>query len=571
MHIVKLLLGILLTVSVHGIYQWYCNQPQDAGIDVPSGKLMSLSFAPFREGFSPLEKAHPLPEHIVEDMQMLADKTESIRTYSSTDGMEPIPETARKYGLKMIQGGWLGNGYKHNHQEMAALIESANKNPDVVKRVIVGNEVLLRGDLDVDHLIEYIREVKRAVKQPVSYADVWSMYMKYPQLFKEVDFITIHILPYWEDEPVSVANAAEHLEKVVKQVEDEARGIAPGKSILIGESGWPSAGRQRGMAIPGVVNEAKFIRSLIQVANHHGFDYNIVEAFNQPWKSNLEGVVGANWGLISADREAVFPLTGKVLENPDWLTQFLTASALFLVVVGCYVKKLQSLSCLRLILFLFLAQLFSSCLVYLAHFLWYTSYSAWQRGYTLLIVAANALLGGLLIQRNLNILRKLADEQTLANWLRLSYLLFIALALYKTFDLSVHGRYLSFPIEQFSLPSLGILGLIVCYWLEHRTFSLALDNLTGWNLHSHRDRLAVYLLCFALVAMILGETKAFLDGRDFIQAHPGLSAGLPVALSYTLYNSQLLLWLASLFVLALPFWSNQDHKRPRTSKERHIP
>ena len=74
----------------------------------------------------------------------------------------------------------------------------------MVKRVIVGNEVLLRGEMDVDRLIGYIREVKRAVKQPVSYADVWSMYMKYPKLINEVDFITIHILPYWEDEPILV-------------------------------------------------------------------------------------------------------------------------------------------------------------------------------------------------------------------------------------------------------------------------------------------------------------------------------------------------------------------------------
>ncbi|WP_256360695.1 glycosyl hydrolase family 17 protein [Methylomonas koyamae] len=87
---------------------------------------------------------------------------------------------------------------------------------------------------------------------------------------------------------------------------------------MIGESGWPSAGRQRGLAVPSVVNEAKFIRGMIQVAKRHNFDYNIVEAFNQPWKSELEGVVGANWGLFSADRKPVFPLTGPVLETPNW-------------------------------------------------------------------------------------------------------------------------------------------------------------------------------------------------------------------------------------------------------------
>ena len=528
---------------------------------------MSLSFAPFREGFSPLEEISPLQEHIEEDMQLLAEKTESIRTYSSLGGMEPVPDIARKYGIKMIQGGWLGFdtklGIKKNRKEMEGLIKSANTHPDVVKRVIVGNEVLLRGDMDVDRLIGYIREVKRAVKQPVSYADVWSMYMKYPQLIKEVDFITIHILPYWEDEPISVENSSEHLEKVVKQVEDEARGIAPGKPILIGESGWPSAGRQRGMAIPGVVNEAKFIRGMIQVANRHGFDYNIVEAFNQPWKSSLEGVVGANWGLFSANRKAVFPLTGPVPENPDWLIHFAEATALWLLIVAVYFKKLQSFSLIRSIIFLFLAQVLCVCLVTLANFLWYTSYNQWQRGYTVFMVAANAWIGSLVIRRNFDILAGNPADKSLAERLRSLYLLFIVLALFKTYGLAVAGRYLSFPVEQFAIPVFGLCGLIACAWLQQRRLNgqlISLDELTGWKLHTYRDRIVAYFLSFGIVGMVLGETKAFMDGRDFIQAHPGLSEGLPFALSYTLHNQQLLVWLGCLIVLSIPFWTNVEHK-----------
>ena len=563
MRFARLLLCCLFIILVHGCFAWWANRPQDAGVDVPSGKLTSLSFAPFREGFSPLEETFPLTEHIDEDLRLLADKTHSIRTYASLGGLESTPELARKYGLSMIQGGWLGYGYMDNKKEMTALIKSANANPDVVKRVIVGNEVLLRGDMDVDRLIGYIREVKRAVKQPVSYADVWSMYMKHPQLIKEVDFITIHILPYWEDEPISVEHASEHLEKIVKQVEDEARGIAPGKPILIGESGWPSAGRQRGMAIPGVVNEAKFIREMIQVVNRHGFDYNIVEAFNQPWKSNLEGVVGANWGLFSADRKPVFPLTGLVYENPDWLIHFAVSIFLWLVAVAVFFKKLPINALSRLVLFLALAQLFSICLVSLADFLWYTSYSMLQRAYTVLMVIANTLIGIMLLRRYLNIFNDNVGDEALARMLRNGYLFFIVLALYKTYGLAVGGRYLSFPYQEFAIPAIGIFGLILCQWLGQAKINaqiLSFDYLSGWNLHGRRDRIIAYLLGFAAIAMVLGETMAFMDGRDFVQAHPGLSAGLPVALSYSLYNQQLLLWLACLLSLSLPFWVSADRK-----------
>ena len=560
MQSIRLLLCLFFIVLAHGAYDWYSNQPQEAGIDVPSGKLMSLSFAPFREGFSPLEKKYPLPEHVDEDLRLLADKTETVRTYSSLGGMEPTPELSRKYGLKMLQGAWIGGVAKENKKEIDALIQSANANPDVVKRVIVGNEVLLRGELDVDHLIEYIREVKKAVKQPVSYADVWSMYMKHPKLFAEVDFITIHILPYWEDEPIAVENAPEHLEKIVKQVEDEARGVAPGKRILIGESGWPSSGRQRGMAKPSVVNEAKFIRGMIQVANHHGFDYNIVEAFNQPWKSNLEGVVGANWGLISADRKPVFPLTGNVYENPGWLLDYAAATLLWLLLIAGFFGKLKDLSFGRQLLFLGLSQLLAINLVNLAELEWYTSYSLPQRAYTVFMVLMNGALIQLLNQRFFDGLAKQNTQFAVADSIRKLYVFFILLALYKTSGLAINGRYLSFPTEQFAIPALGLIGLMICQSLSQQGFSLAFNRLSGGSEIGKSDKLLAYGLVFGFFGLILGETRAFLIGRDFILAHPTFSEGLPFALSYTFNNHQLVLWLVWLLILALPFWA---HKAPK--------
>lgn len=562
MQTVRILFCVISVFLLYGAYGYYTNQPQDVGVDVPSGKLTSLSFAPFREGFSPLEEVFPLPEHIDEDLKLLADKTHSIRTYSSLGGMQPTPELARKHGLTMLQGCWLGNGALDNQKEVKALVESANAHPDVVKRVIVGNEVLLRGEMPVERLIQYIREVKRQVKQPVSYADVWSMYMKHPQLIKEVDFITIHILPYWEDEPIAVEHAGEHLEKIVRQVEDEARGIAPGKAILIGESGWPSAGRQRGMAIPGVVNEARFIRDMIQVAKRHGFDYNIVEAFNQPWKSNLEGVVGANWGLLSADREPVFPLTGPVYENPDWMQHCAIAGALWMLVVIRYFKAMRPLSLLQTLLFLGLAQVFSVSLVNLADFLWYTSYSGLQRTYTVTVVLANAALAVALILRSLDILSGRPGTQPLAGWLRNLYAFFVVLAVVKTFGLAFSGRYISFPVEQFAIPAFGILGLMACQVQVGRLTGFStFDHLSGWNQHGRYDSRVAYVLGFAILAMVLGEAWAFLQGRDFIMAHPGWQDALPVALGYTLKNQQLLAWLACLLVLSLPLWRNGEQAK----------
>lgn len=388
--------------------------------------------------------------------------------------------------------------------------------------------------------------------------------MKYPQLINEVDFITIHILPYWEDEPVPIERAPEHIEKVVQQIKDKVLSMGQNKPILIGESGWPSVGRQRGKAVPSVINSAKFIRGLLQVANHHHFDYNIIEAFNQPWKVDYEGVAGANWGLLSADHKPIFPLTGPVYENPEWQLHFVLTTSLWLLIVAVYYKKLQPVSLPRLLAFLILTQVFCVCLITPANFLWYTSYSHWQRAYTLFIIAANTALAGLLVQRCHDILVDAPDDSQLASRLRGGYLFFMLLALYKTYSLAFNGRYLSFPVEQFAIPALGVSSLAVCLWWRQCRLdcrSLVFGSLIGGDVSISRDSIVAYLIGAGAVALILGEITAFMTAHDFIIQHPGFFEGLPFALEYTFYNRQLLTWLFCLSILSFPFWiRNADHK-----------
>ncbi|MGE1161652.1 hypothetical protein ACQJ0H_23070, partial [Pantoea agglomerans] len=82
--------------------------------------------------------------------------------------------------------------------------------------------------------------------------DVWEFWLQHPQIAPAVDFLTIHLLPYWEDDPRSIDQALAHVAEV-RQVFG-AR-FAP-KQIMIGETGWPSEGRQRETALPSRVNEA---------------------------------------------------------------------------------------------------------------------------------------------------------------------------------------------------------------------------------------------------------------------------------------------------------------------------
>ena len=547
----KIIPTALTVLILTALLSWLCNLPQDAGPDVPEGKLASLSFAPYHDGQSPLNATFPSAKQLDDDLRLLAEKTHGIRTYASAEGTMPlIPELARKHGLNLLQGAWIGGIRKGNVLETEELIRSANANPDVVKRVIVGNEVLLRGELGPQELIKYIRAVKAKIKQPVSYADVWSMYMKYPDLIKEVDFITIHILPYWEDEPIAVEDAPAHIERIYKLVRKEADAIAPGKAILIGESGWPSAGKQRGWAVPNVVSEAKFTRGLIKVAGANGFDCNIVEAFNQSWKSALEGVVGANWGLFSADREEVFSLTGKVYEKAKWQQGLLVAMAIFLAVVAAFRKPLQALPLIQLAGFLAFLQILAVVWVNQAEFMWYTSYSHWQRLLTIVIVSLNATLGVLVLQAAYELLAGKDTSAKLKSWLNKLYLVFAIIAIYKTYYLAVDGRYISFPLVWVGIPVLGILAFLLIAVSKKQPWNSGFALLSGQV--ENNAWLAPTLLAGGF-GLLLGETIAFIVSRDFIMAYPNVLVRLGWALTFTATNSQLLLWLACLLVLALPW------------------
>ncbi len=558
----KLFSWLTLLILLNGLILWATNLPQDVGADVPAGKLSSLSFAPFRDGQGPMDAIFPSAEELDEDLALMGQVTRNIRTYASAEGSMPlIPDLAKKHGLTMLQGAWLGALKADNDVEIAALIRSANEHPEVVKRVLVGNEVLLRGDLKPDELINYIRQVKSAVKQPVSYADVWSMYMKYPQLIKEVDFITIHILPYWEDEPIPVENAPAHVERIVNQVQQEANTLAPGKSILIGESGWPSAGKQRGRSIPSVVNEARFIRDFIAVANKNGFDYNIVEAFNQPWKAAFEGIIGANWGLYDSDRKQMFPLTGKVQESPAWRTSFLIQTGLFLLIVLLTRKQLMDLRTRRTVNFLVVSQLLSALLVSQSDTLWRTSYTHWQQAQTLIILLFSVWLIFLILQRMLILLNEKVRHSKNSQRLYYSLLMVVAYALMKTVILAWDGRYVVFPTAVTQIMVAGLLGLVSVNLLFGKmSFSRSLQwqALLGYTLENKQICTQVAAVFMGLgVALLVGETFAFMISRDLIMAYPQFFKRLLTACWFTMSNGQLQGWLLSLLILGLPFYMNK--------------
>jgi len=289
---------------------WLFNGPQTEPI-WPT-RVQGFSFSPMHKGHDPRHNRFPKAEEIDADLGLLQGQAHAVRTYTVENVLAEVPQLARRHGLNVALGGWVDKRLERNETELQKLVELANANRRNVVRVVVGNEVLLHHLLTYDQLVEYLRRVRKAVSQPVSVAEPWHIWIKYPKLVDEVDYIAVHMLPYWEGVPVE--SAVDH----VYLRYQELKAKYPGKPIVIAEVGWPSNGRPFKQAEANLNNQAMFLRRFLARAEAEGWTYYIMEAFDQPWKKEVEGAVGAYWGVYDLNREPKFPFTQPLVRVPDW-------------------------------------------------------------------------------------------------------------------------------------------------------------------------------------------------------------------------------------------------------------
>jgi glucan 1,3-beta-glucosidase len=315
-------LAVLCALVIGASWAWL-GAPVEMPADPlgPNGKLYCVSYAPFRGSQTPFDLTTQITTaQIEQDIARLSKLTDCVRTYSVDMGGERVPEIAKRHGMQVILGVWLGREPDKNRLEVATAIALANKFPGTIRSIVVGNEVLLRGEMSAQDLGATISALKARVTAPVTYADVWEFWLRNPELAKAVDFVTVHILPYWEDDPIAAEDAAEHVESIRRRVAQ----AFPGKEILIGEFGWPSAGRMREGAQPSLANQASVIQDVLALAKRANFHVNVIEAFDQPWKRQLEGTVGGHWGLLDAsNRDFKFKWGVPVSSHQEWIWQAL--------------------------------------------------------------------------------------------------------------------------------------------------------------------------------------------------------------------------------------------------------
>jgi exo-beta-1,3-glucanase (GH17 family)/cellulose synthase/poly-beta-1,6-N-acetylglucosamine synthase-like glycosyltransferase len=290
-------------------------------------RIQGFAFSPFRTGEDPTRHELPTDAEIDSDLKLLTGKINSVRTYSVEGSLGDVPQLAERHGINVAVGAWIDDHRDNNERQLETAVELARTHLNVM-RVFIGNEVVLRGDVPIKELEGYLDRARDAIGQPVGTAEPWHVWLTHPDLAQHVDFIGVHLLPYWEGVSVdtAVGYSLEQFHRLQKAF--------PGKPVVIAEVGWPSHGRTRENAVASDGNEALFLRRFLQRAEHEQLIYYLMEAFDQPWKAYQEGAVGSYWGVYDVNRAPKFAFTTGIVRVPEWHILSAISVAVALLVLG---------------------------------------------------------------------------------------------------------------------------------------------------------------------------------------------------------------------------------------------
>jgi len=285
----------------------------------------AICYSGYRAGQSPDARVYPSVEQIREDLHLLARHWQLLRLYDCSLHAERVLQVIRedRLPLKVMLGAYLGAemnnagcpwggtyaeeqleaNLRENAAELQRLVALANRHPDIVFSVAVGNECTVDWTdhfVPVSHMIEYVRRVKAAIAQPVTFCENYVPWQgKLEPLVDELDFISLHTYPVWE---------YKHIHEALDYTKDNVASVAhryPGKPIVITEAGWCTHSNGRGMHAEHAVQElqAIYYQDLMDWTRAEGLLCFVFEAFDEPWKGSPDPLEPEkHWGLFTVER-----------------------------------------------------------------------------------------------------------------------------------------------------------------------------------------------------------------------------------------------------------------------------
>ena len=273
------------------------NELKELGSEMLESKVHGICFSLYEDAQQPGDFVSD--EQIERRLKILKPYTNWIRTFSSTDEHARIAQIAVDMGFKTLVGAWLSDDLKSNDNEIEGLLELASKG--LVNIAAVGNEVIYRKELAENELISYINYVKENINNiPVGYVDAYYEFRDRPNITNACDVILANCYPFWE------GCASEYSLLYMKDMFQEATKAANGKKVIITETGWPSAGSDLWGAHPSYKNFLQYFINTQLWSKNNNIDIFYFSSFDESWKVDSEGDVGAYWGLWDKNEERKF-------------------------------------------------------------------------------------------------------------------------------------------------------------------------------------------------------------------------------------------------------------------------
>ncbi len=290
---------------------------------LPSGN--AICYSGYRQGQSPDTQVYPSIDEIRQDLHLLLKHWRLLRLYDCSPHAERVLQVIEedKLPMQVMLGAYLGAemsnpgcpwggtyteaqldaSRRENAAELGRLIALANRYPGIVFSVAVGNEATVDWTdhfVPVSHMVAYVRRVKAAVRQPVTFCENYVPWQhKLHDLVHELDFISLHTYPVWE---------YKHIHEALDYTKDNVASVArlyPGKPIVITEAGWCTGTNGRGMPIANAAQElqAIYYQDLMDWTRAEGLLCFVFEAFDEPWKGSPDPLEPEkHWGLFTVDR-----------------------------------------------------------------------------------------------------------------------------------------------------------------------------------------------------------------------------------------------------------------------------
>ncbi|NNL79187.1 MAG: glycosyl hydrolase family 17 [Flavobacteriaceae bacterium] len=319
----------------------------------------------------------PTVDQIKEDMKILhAMNIRILRTYNTklrhaTTLLEAITELRKEdpsFEMFVMLGAWIdcenawtdrppnhdAEDLEANTAEIERAVNMANKYPDIVKVIAVGNEAMVKWATSyfvqpgiILKWVNHLQNLKSEDKLPedlwITSSDNFASWgggdpeyhvEDLNSLIKAVDYISIHTYPmhdthynpvFWgvmEDEDQlteldkidrSMLRARNYAISQFDSVRNYMKSLEVDKPIHIGETGWASVSDgyygHKGSRATDEYKEAIFYNHLREWTNENGISCFYFEAFDEPWKDSYNSNGSENhFGLFTVEGYAKYPL-----------------------------------------------------------------------------------------------------------------------------------------------------------------------------------------------------------------------------------------------------------------------